>query len=100
MQEKSSQVKRRSHKEALRALLADRKQHHMRELIAVGGYRYGGRLFELRKNGLLIETIRLGEDEFAYRLIGEVQGSDGQYHSRPTDSDLREGQLHMPILRG
>lgn len=61
--------KRRSHKESLRLMLADYRQHHMSECIRVGGYRYGGRLHELRREGLIIETIQLGVDEFAYRLI-------------------------------
>ena len=62
--------KRTSHKAALLALLSDHKQHHMSELIRVGGYRYGGRLHELRKEGRIIDTIRLADDEFAYRYVG------------------------------
>lgn len=61
-------MKRQTHKEALLKLLSDHTAHHMRECIAVGGYRYGGRLHELRKDGHDIETIRVGDDEFAYRL--------------------------------
>jgi hypothetical protein len=64
------EVKRRTHREALRELLSDGRQHHMSELIRVGGYRYGGRLHELRHDeGLDILTIRLADDEFAYQLI-------------------------------
>lgn len=68
-------TKRRSHRDAIRALLADGKLHTMRELMEVGGYRYGGRLFELRNDeGLNIETVQLsGEDRFAYRWIREGQ---------------------------
>ena len=61
-------TKRTSHRDALLDLLADHRQHHMAELMRVGGYRYGGRLHELRKDGYDIETIRLGDDEFSYRL--------------------------------
>ncbi len=64
--------KRRSHKASLLELLSDYRQHHMSQLIRVGGYRYGGRLHELRKEGYDIETIRLGDDEFAYRLAPPV----------------------------
>lgn len=64
--------KRRSHKTALLELLADYRQHHMAECQRAGGWRYGGRLHELRKEGYDIETIRLGDDEFAYRLAPPV----------------------------
>ena len=62
-------MKRQTHKQALLLLLSDHQPHHMSECIKVGGYRYGGRLHELRKEGREIETIRLGEDEFAYRYV-------------------------------
>lgn len=65
--------KRTSHRDAILALLSDGRQHHMSECIKVGGFRYGGRIFELRKRGYAIETIRLGGDEFAYQLIREGQ---------------------------
>lgn len=61
--------KRLSHKAALLALLSDGRQHHMSECARAGGWRYGARVFELRKEGYEIETIRLGDDEFAHRLI-------------------------------
>lgn len=38
-----------SKREALQRLLADGKWHHMSELRAVGGARYGARLLELRE---------------------------------------------------
>ncbi|MDP9192327.1 MAG: hypothetical protein M3P06_11570 [Acidobacteriota bacterium] len=60
--------KRTSNRDAILALLSDGWQHHMSELIRVGGYRYGGRIFELRKKGYDIETIAVGKDEFAYRM--------------------------------
>lgn len=61
--------KRTTHKALLLALLSDGKVHHMRECAAAGGWRYGARVFELRKEGYEIETIRLGDDEFAHRLV-------------------------------
>lgn len=69
-------TKRKSHHEAIRALLADGRLHPMSQLIRVGGNRYGGRIFELRHDeGLNIETVQLsGEDRFAYRWIREKQG--------------------------
>jgi len=65
--------RRKTKRNALLDLLSDGQQHHMSELIRVGGYRYGGRLFELRHDGHVIETIRLADDEFAYRLVIEGQ---------------------------
>ena len=64
--------KRLSHKEALYGLLRDGQPHSMSECLRAGGYRYGGRLHELRKEGHDIETIRVGDDEFSYRLIRPV----------------------------
>lgn len=61
--------KRASHKSRLLSLLSDGQVHHMRECIAVGGNRYGGRIFELRKQGFDIESIQVGKDEWAYRLV-------------------------------
>ena len=61
--------KRLTHKQALLALLSDGKAQHMRTCIAVGGYRYGGRIHELRQEGHDIRTIRIADDEFAYQLI-------------------------------
>lgn len=61
--------KRKSKREALLDLLSDGRQHHMSELIRVGGYRYGGRLHELRHDfGYDIETLHVGADETAYVL--------------------------------
>ena len=69
-------TKRTNHRDALRALLADGRLHPMSELIAVGGYRYGARLFELRNDEHLnIETVQLpGEDRYGYRWVREGQG--------------------------
>lgn len=60
--------KRITHREALLALLSDGRPKHMSQCIAIGGYRYGGRIHELRQEGHDIRTIRLGDDEFAYQL--------------------------------
>ena len=61
-------------REALRSLLADGAWHHMKELRAVGGWRYGARLLELRRcvGGfpLITEKRTLGADnEFEYRAF-------------------------------
>ena len=63
--------KRKSNREKLLALLSDGRLHPMDELLRVGGFRYGGRLFELRKRGYVIETIQIADDVFAYRMIIE-----------------------------
>ena len=63
--------KRKSHKAALLELLSDGQVHHMAQCLRVGGFRYGGRLFELRKQGYVIETIQVDDDTFAYRMIIE-----------------------------
>lgn len=65
--------RRHTHKAALLALLSDGQPKHMRDCMAVGGYRYGGRLHELRKEGHTIETIRIADDEFAYQLHAPVE---------------------------
>jgi len=65
--------KRASHKQRLYGLLSDGAWHHHRELHDVGGWRFGGRLFELRKEGHAIETDRIGVDEYRYRMIVERQ---------------------------
>lgn len=63
--------KRESHKDRLLALLSDGKVHPMGELLKVGGFRYGGRLFDLRKEGYIIDTLRLADDVYGYRLVVE-----------------------------
>ena len=49
-------------------MFRDHAEHSQRECLNVGGYRYGARIHELRRRGWDIETIRLGDDEFSYRL--------------------------------
>lgn len=66
-------TKRLGNKEKLRRLLSDGAVHHMRELHAVAGWRFGGRIYELRKEGYDIETIFIGADETAYQMHVEGQ---------------------------
>ena len=60
--------KRVSHKQALLTLLSDGRWHTMRQMQEAGGYRYGGRLHELRKAGHKIDTRNVFGDVFEYRL--------------------------------
>jgi hypothetical protein len=62
-------------REALRALLADGQWHHMNELRAVGGWRYGARLLEIRQeHHITIEHRSAGADnEFEYRAVIDAQ---------------------------
>lgn len=59
-------------KERILALLSDGRYHHMRQLNDIC-FRYGGRLHELRREGYVIETKRIGEGQFEYRLIVEAR---------------------------
>lgn len=60
-------------REALRALLSDGAWHHMGELRAVGGWRYGARLLEIRReHGVAIENRVISEGEYEYRLTFPV----------------------------
>lgn len=61
--------RRKTHREALLDLLSDHMLHDMDECLKAGGFRYGGRLHELRRAGYAIETVRLVDDLFAYRLL-------------------------------
>ena len=65
--------KRRSHYDALLELLSDNREHSMEECQRVGGWRYGARIHEMRRKGMIIDTIQKGVDVFAYRLIPEGQ---------------------------
>lgn len=62
-------------REALRHLLADGQWHHMKELRAVGGWRYGARLLELRQGvggrALVTErrSVHGSENELEYRAF-------------------------------
>ncbi|RJQ67315.1 MAG: hypothetical protein C4519_24270 [Desulfobacteraceae bacterium] len=57
-----------SKKDRILKLLLTGRKVHMRTLNKIG-YRYGGRLDELREQGYKIETIRVKGSEFVYRLI-------------------------------
>jgi hypothetical protein len=56
-----------SQKEKIKKLLLKGKPVHMRTLNNIA-YRYGGRLFELRKEGFKIDVIQIKKGEFVYRL--------------------------------
>ena len=43
------------------------------ELLQVGGFRYGARIFELRREGWEIETIPSGEGLYRFVLKGRVE---------------------------
>ena len=72
--------RRLNNKDRLLALLIDHREHGQHECLSVGGFRYGARIFDLRRDGFDIETIRLGDDEFSYRLRV----------ARPEQTDLLE----------
>jgi hypothetical protein len=60
-----------THKQRILALLKDRRYHSSREMMNAGGFRYGARLLDLRKDGY---TFAVKPDEkkpnsFLYRLI-------------------------------
>lgn len=59
--------RRLSHRQALLALLSDCRWHGMRECLEVGGYRYGARIFSLRKEGFDIETRHVFGDVYEYK---------------------------------
>lgn len=65
-----------SHRAALIFLLRDSEWHSMRQCMEAGGYRYGGRLHELRKDGFAIETRRDGNDLYSYRWNRSPKQSD------------------------
>ena len=50
-------------------LLSDGQWHGQEDLVRVAGYRYGARLFDLRKRGHRVERQRLGTRRHFYRLI-------------------------------
>lgn len=60
-------ARRESHKARLRRLLSDGRWHSMVECQQAGGWRYGGRIHELRKEGLVIDTRQDAEGVFSYR---------------------------------
>lgn len=61
-------AKRKNKRDALRDLLADGAWHDLKALHAVGGWRYGARLHELRRAGAVIHSKALGPGQFAWAL--------------------------------
>lgn len=61
-------VKRKSSKQRILDLLSDGEEHGMNGLNAIS-FRYGARIWELRREGYNILTIQRGVDVFAYRLV-------------------------------
>ena len=59
--------------ERLLALLSDGKPHGQRELLEVGGFRYGARIMDLRAQGHVIESIHIGGSEWRFRLVSPAQ---------------------------
>lgn len=58
--------------QAILRVLSGGEWTHMRQLNAIA-FRYGGRLHDLRKQGYVIETRKIGRGEFVYRLVTEGQ---------------------------
>lgn len=60
-----------SKRDALLTLLLDGRAHSQQECVEAGGMRYGGRLFELRKLGHSVLTVRDPENgrRFLYQLV-------------------------------
>ena len=55
--------------EALLALLSDGRSHNQHEVLKAAGYRYTGRVEDLRKRGHDIESIHVQGSEWRYRLV-------------------------------
>jgi biotin operon repressor len=53
----------------LLALLSDGRWHSQQELAEVAGYRCGGRVHDLRRQGHRIEKVALKAREYHYRLL-------------------------------
>lgn len=105
--------KRTSKREALRALLSPGLWVHMRELMRVGGTRYGARLMELRRGRggyppMAIHVRQVGVSEYAYRadeLPQMVLGCVGpcctpeRPRERRRKLEARIGQLEEALQR-
>jgi hypothetical protein len=68
----------------LRELLADGRWHMQQECQDAGGFRYGARIFDMRKKGVPIETEDLGGGAFRFRMV--LEGSQAARH-RAVNSD-------------
>lgn len=71
---------KKPHREALLDCLLDLRWHHNRELMRIGGNRYGGRLQELRDEGYTIESRPLADRTAGkeYRLVSSTPGAARQ----------------------
>lgn len=76
-----------THRSALSELLADGQWHTQAEMQAVGGYRYGARLLELRRAGQMIVTVKVGQGVYRYRRLGFVEIRP-KSKKRPTRAQL------------
>ncbi len=76
-QVKREHQRRKSHRDVLRAILSDGKQHTSPELIEkTGTWRFGGRLEELRKGKggrppLVVHRYFLGDGLWSFRLAAD-----------------------------
>ena len=59
--------------ERLLALLSDNKPHGQREVLDAAGFRYTGRIMDLRAQGHDIESIHIGGSEWRFRLVSPAQ---------------------------
>jgi hypothetical protein len=64
------QKRRESNRDRVLALLQAKREVTNADLLAVGGFRYGARLFELRRMGHVIETIPGENGLFKFVLRG------------------------------
>ncbi len=63
-------LRRQSNKDRVLAYLQVRGSATNIELTAIGGMRFGGRVFELRKEGYLIDTERVKDGVFRFVFRG------------------------------
>ena len=64
--------RRQSNKQRILAAL-QKRPHTNGELVEIGGIRYGGRIFEARKEGWDIRTEPHDRGLVVYRLLGRVE---------------------------
>lgn len=61
--------------DSLLDLLSDGREHSQQEVLRVGGYRYTGRIMDLRKRGYGIVSIHIDGSEWRYQLVANQQGA-------------------------
>jgi hypothetical protein len=71
-------TRRKGRRDAVAELLSDGEWHSNYKLLSVGGFRYGARIFELRRGnnhtpGVVIHGIDQGEGAWSFRLDSERQ---------------------------